>query len=712
MIYLDSIGLLQVSRWLVTYFVHSSLLLGAVWLVHRRLPALSETLWKTALLGGLLTATIQVGFGVESLSGTVHLATTTGAPDTLTATQSPIRGDGMRLGRTAADRPRSKALPSKALPGQEPRTSTLVPIQEPMRPLRLPVRWIESAALVWLIGAILLLAHLGWQTWRFRSRIKNRRDVQDRSVLDRFEHLRAHLGSQRPVRLTTSPHISVPFARGWLRPEICLPERVLTDMDSDKQDAILAHELAHLEHHDPLWLLLTETIARLLFLQPLNRRAARELYEQTELRCDDRAAAITGHPVALARCLTEVAGWNVPANRVPTAAILSTRGSSLSRRVGHLLQRTESAAPRAPWWGLVVSSALLLMVLVLAPGFSAEGEPPAAPAPPRVPAAPELAVAAAAAPALAPFHVQVPSFVIPVLPLIPVAPALAPVAAASPLASAPALAPVQPQKDPDDEADAEDLRIDEEEIEREAKDMEDAREEIAEILEEELEAAMEDFEAKLEAHMEGFEEEIEAAMELIEEDMEALAEELEAEMEALAEEYENETDEDRKRALAAEMQAKGKEFGQLGARIGRAVGGAELGPFLSSIVEPITRQAQAMASQHQELAGLLRESLRAAELEGRRPSEAEIEQLRARARQLAAELKPRREEIERMREELEKNLGPMRERMSTLGETIRKEMEQWRKDHEDAIRDRQRAVRERVRAARERERTRDGEPSP
>lgn len=668
MIYLDSIGLLQVSRWLVTYFVHSSLLLGAVWLVHRRLPALSETLWKTALLGGLLTATIQVGFGVESLSGTVHLATTkTGAPDTLTATQSPIRGDGMRLGRTAADRPRSKALP-----GQEPRTSTLVPIQEPMRQLRLPVRWIESAALVWLVGAILLLAHLGWQTWRFRSRIKNRRDVRDRSVLDRFEHLRAHLGGQRPVRLTTSPHISVPFARGWLRPEICLPERVLTDMDPDKQDAILAHELAHLEHHDPLWLLLTETIARLLFLQPLNRRAARELYEQTELRCDDRAAAITGHPVALARCLTEVAGWNVPANRVPTAAILSTGGSSLSRRVGHLLKRTESAAPRAPWWGLVVSSALLLMVLVLAPGFSAEGEPPAAPAPPRVPAA-------------------------------------------SPLASAPALAPVQPQKDPDDEVDAEDLRIDEEEIEREAKDMEDAREEIAEILEEELEAAMEDFEAKLEAHMEGFEEEIEAAMELIEEDIEALAEELEAEMEALAEEYENETDEDRKRALAAEMQAKGKEFGQLGARIGRAVGGAELGPFLSSIVEPITRQAQAMASQHQELARvmhLMHESLREAELEGRRPSEAEIEELRARARELAAEIEPRREEIERMREELEKNLGPMRERMSTLGETIRKEMEQWRKDHEDAIRDRERAVRERVRAARERERTRDGEPSP
>jgi hypothetical protein len=48
--------------WLLTYLIHSSVLLGLVWLVTRRgrlEPAVSELLWKVALLAGLVTGTIQ-----------------------------------------------------------------------------------------------------------------------------------------------------------------------------------------------------------------------------------------------------------------------------------------------------------------------------------------------------------------------------------------------------------------------------------------------------------------------------------------------------------------------------------------------------------------------------------------------------------------------------------------------------------------------------
>ena len=48
--------------WLLTYLIHSTVLLGLVWLVTRRRrlePAVSELLWKVALLAGLVTGTIQ-----------------------------------------------------------------------------------------------------------------------------------------------------------------------------------------------------------------------------------------------------------------------------------------------------------------------------------------------------------------------------------------------------------------------------------------------------------------------------------------------------------------------------------------------------------------------------------------------------------------------------------------------------------------------------
>src|SRR5712691_11475407 len=48
--------------WLLTYLIHSTVLLGLAWLVtrrHRLEPAASDLLWKVALLAGLVTGTIQ-----------------------------------------------------------------------------------------------------------------------------------------------------------------------------------------------------------------------------------------------------------------------------------------------------------------------------------------------------------------------------------------------------------------------------------------------------------------------------------------------------------------------------------------------------------------------------------------------------------------------------------------------------------------------------
>ena len=146
-------------------------------------------------------------------------------------------------------------------------------------------------------------------------------------------------------------------ANGSRTSEICLPERVLTDLDQEKQDAILAHELAHHESNDPAWHLLNELTATLLFFQPLNRKACRELREQAELRCDRRAVALTGRPVALARCLTEIASWTLPQAPVPIAAALSPDGSSLSRRVSRLLSKTGGPDRGSTKWAALWTSA-------------------------------------------------------------------------------------------------------------------------------------------------------------------------------------------------------------------------------------------------------------------------------------------------------------------------------------------------------------------
>lgn len=61
-----------VADWLLTYIIHSTLLLGAAALVTAKIirtNAWRETIWKTALVGGILTTTLQLGLGFQPVTG-------------------------------------------------------------------------------------------------------------------------------------------------------------------------------------------------------------------------------------------------------------------------------------------------------------------------------------------------------------------------------------------------------------------------------------------------------------------------------------------------------------------------------------------------------------------------------------------------------------------------------------------------------------------
>ena len=65
----------RVGMWLATYFVHSTVLLVVAlllsrWMGARRL-AWQESVLKVALVGGLLTASLQVGFGWQAATGSL-----------------------------------------------------------------------------------------------------------------------------------------------------------------------------------------------------------------------------------------------------------------------------------------------------------------------------------------------------------------------------------------------------------------------------------------------------------------------------------------------------------------------------------------------------------------------------------------------------------------------------------------------------------------
>src|SRR5258708_5474336 len=98
--------------WLLTYAIHSTVLLALVWGVSRRAatsPAERDFLWKVALVGGIVTSTVQIGMGVRP-TGSMALGPSAVAPSSGEA--DVAKGERRAASREATGVQRLAATPA------------------------------------------------------------------------------------------------------------------------------------------------------------------------------------------------------------------------------------------------------------------------------------------------------------------------------------------------------------------------------------------------------------------------------------------------------------------------------------------------------------------------------------------------------------------------------------------------------------------------
>ncbi len=356
------------ASWLLTYAVHSTLLLGGVALATRYVVqshTIRDTLWKTALLGGLVTTSLQVGLGVVPLGGARPLAAADAAPARPALAPSTFS-------RTSRPRPRhGKDVRKNVTPSQNDAAGA---VGERARRLghRHPgasLSWTGALLLAWGGSAALLLLYFFLVRLRLVFRLGRRDPVEEGSLPRLLDSLRRQAGIRRPIRLTTAVGLASPVALGLS--EICIPEAVLSELDREQQESMLAHELAHLARFDPLWLTVSCLLEQLLFFQPLNRVARRRMQDAAEYLCDDWAVRRTGSGMTLAKCLVKVAEWVDTSPRAVPVSGMAEHRSQLVARIHRLLEnRAMTTQPRTRWL-LPLAVIALAAVAVVAPGFTA-----------------------------------------------------------------------------------------------------------------------------------------------------------------------------------------------------------------------------------------------------------------------------------------------------------------------------------------------------
>ncbi len=306
---LVAIAVVLVS-WVLTYLAHSTILIAGVlvWLRYRRTAAIDRVLlWRTAIIAPFITSVMHTaGWLAGPLTG----------PDP--ALLFPAAFIDWRLGALAA-------------------------------------------ALSLAVAGLLCIRAIA-ATLTVRRMFGRRVDAGD-ELRDEVLALAATMACRAP-RITVTSRAGVPAALGSR--EICLPAQDLDTWTPLERRGIIAHELAHLDRRDPLWLALCTWLVCLVPFQPLTRVALRRLRAAAEEAADDVAVAVTGDAGALASALVTLAE-----RREGAGLGVAATGSPLVQRVTRLLD--DAAAPSAWSRGRrrFVAVALMVALIGIGPGLVA-----------------------------------------------------------------------------------------------------------------------------------------------------------------------------------------------------------------------------------------------------------------------------------------------------------------------------------------------------
>lgn len=155
------------------------------------------------------------------------------------------------------------------------------------------------------------------------------------------------------------------FAAGSRRSRVLLAPELLVELDSSELEAILAHEIAHLEARDCQVMVGAGFLRDLVAWNPIAHLSYHHLMNDRELEADRRAASLTGQPLAVASSLLKVCEM-VKGSKLRHRALVSflRPGSRIKRRVTNLLALADGRTAVAPPHHLPYAFAAVLLVVI------------------------------------------------------------------------------------------------------------------------------------------------------------------------------------------------------------------------------------------------------------------------------------------------------------------------------------------------------------
>ena len=143
---------------------------------------------------------------------------------------------------------------------------------------------------------------------------------------------------------------------------------------TEKLQAVMTHELTHVERSDFVVALLAEVNRCLYWFHPLSWWLRTRLSDLAEEACDDAAIGLTGDPTGYARHLLEVAAAiSTSRGRVIQPGLSMARQSNVEGRIDTILDFTRPLSRRLTWKATLLIATLAVPVIAVASALRPDG---------------------------------------------------------------------------------------------------------------------------------------------------------------------------------------------------------------------------------------------------------------------------------------------------------------------------------------------------
>lgn len=217
-------------------------------------------------------------------------------------------------------------------------TAPLIELTDPVivdaQPALEHTEWLCVLTVLWLTSGGLLLGLWWKQRLQLARAVRSGQAVEDGREFEAFKRARSRLAVKRRVRLVRVTHKTEPGVWRTWRPLLVLPEGLADHLSDDELEAVMLHELAHVERRDNLFGNIQMWIRCVFWFHPLVWLIDRKLLSEREQACDERVLELNGFSAVYASSILKVCrfciGWKM-------AGVSGVTGSNLRRRIEQIM---------------------------------------------------------------------------------------------------------------------------------------------------------------------------------------------------------------------------------------------------------------------------------------------------------------------------------------------------------------------------------------